>query len=371
MRRLVRTGPIAFDASLWDEPTTGIGLYTRCLASALEGLGVTLERFGARHSGEHPRGRLGRTAYTLARLPEDLWRSRASLFHAHGNFNLPLVRVPGKTYVVTVHDLIPLLLPQTASRAFRWQFRLGLARALQLADRVVCVSARTRDDLVARYPEVAGRAEVVHNGVDHVDAWRIDATGEAFLRALSLPKDYVLYAGSLDVRKNVSLVLDALERLEARGRPVPLVLVGQSWFGSGPVEARVRRMREEGHDIRPLGYQSEPVFYELMRRAAVFAFPSRYEGFGLPPLEAMRLGVPVVASNAGSLPEVCGDAALLVSPDDVEGLAHVLERLRNNPEERRQRAEAGRRHVARFTWARAAEQMLAVYTAALEKTRSG
>lgn len=360
------TGPIAFDASLWDEPTTGIGLYTRSLASALQGLGVPLERFGAEHSGEHPRGRMGRTGYTLARLPQDLGRSAAPLYHAHGNFNLPLTRVQGKAYVLTVHDVIPLLMPETVSRAFRWQFRLWLSRSLSLADRVVCVSARTRDDLLALYPEVSGRTEVVHNGVDHVDGWKVDPTGEAFLRALSLPKEYVLYAGSLDVRKNVSLVLDALERLQAWKRPVSLVLLGQSWFGSGAVEARVRRMREEGHDIRPLGYQSEPIFYELMRRASVFAFPSRYEGFGLPPLEAMRLGVPVISSDAGSLPEVCGDAALMVSPDDSEGLARAIDGVMRSPLEQKRLGDAGRRQAARFTWKGAAEKMLAVYESVLE-----
>jgi len=365
MMRPVSMGPIAFDASLWDEPTTGIGLYTRCLASALEGMGVQLERFGARISGEHPRGRSGRTGYALAQLPVDLMGSKARLFHALGNFNLPLTRVPGKAYVLTVHDLIPLTMPETVSTAFRWQFRLWLARSVAVADRVICVSAHTEDELLARFPEVAGRTVVVHNGVDHVDAERLDLTGEAFVRALALPRDFVLYAGSLDVRKNVGLVLDALERLRAQGRTVPLVLAGQSWFGSGPVETRVGRMRAEGFDIRPLGYQSAPVFYELMRRAALFVFPSRGEGFGLPPLEAMRLGTATIVSNAGSLGEVCGDAAPAVRPDDAEGLAELMDRLMRSPEERRSWAERGRRRAAEFTWRRAAEGTLAVYGAAL------
>ncbi|MDY7230476.1 glycosyltransferase family 4 protein [Hyalangium rubrum] len=360
-------GPIAFDASLWDEPTTGIGLYTRCLASALEEQGASLERFGARLSGEHPRGHMGRTGYTLARLPRDLRGSEARLFHALGNFNLPLTRVPGKAYVLTVHDLIPLTMRETVSTAFRWQFRLWLTRSLMIADRVVCVSAHTRDELLARFPEVADRTVVVHNGVDHVDAERLDATGETFVRTLALPKDFVLYAGSLDVRKNVGLVLDAMERLRARGRSVPLVLSGQSWFGSGAVETRVGRMRAEGFDIRPLGYQSAPVFYELMRRAALFVFPSRGEGFGLPPLEAMRLGTATIVSNVGSLPEVCGDAAPAVGPDDAEGLATAIDRLLRAPEERRQWAEKGRRQAEAFTWKRAADQTLAAYEAALRE----
>ncbi|MCP3057770.1 glycosyltransferase family 4 protein [Myxococcus sp. K38C18041901] len=367
MRRPVSIGSIAFDATLWDEPTTGIGLYTRCLAGALEARGVTLEKLGARDSGDHPRGHGGRTAWTLARLPKLLERSRPALYHALGNFNLPLTRVPGTAYVLTVLDLIPLIMPDTVSAKFRWQFRLWLSRSLLLADQVVCISARTRDDLLERFPEVASRAVVVPIGVDHVNAPVLDATSADYLRSLALPKDYVLYAGSLDVRKNVDLVLDAMERLRAQGRPASLVLAGQSWFGSGRVESRIARLRAEGHDIRPLGYQAEPVFYELMRRAALFVFPSRYEGFGLPPLEAMRLGTPAIVSTAGSLPEVCGDAALAVRPDDAEGLAESIHRLLCSPEERKAFAERGRARAAEFTWKRTADGTLAAYEAALRR----
>jgi len=367
MRRPVSIGPVAFDASLWDEPTTGIGLYTRCLADALGARGVRLARLGARLTGEDPRGGMGRTAYVLARLPRTLKGSEARLYHALGNFNLPLVRTPGKAYVVTVHDLIPLDMPETVSRAYRWQFRLWLARSVRVADRIVCVSARTRDDLLARHPEAADKVTVAYNGVDHVD-WHVpDATTEDFLRSLALPKRFALYAGSLDVRKNVSLVLDALERLKARGRPVALVMAGQRWFGSGSVESRVERMRSEGHDIRPLGYQSEAVFYELMRRATVFTFPSRYEGFGLPPLEAMRLGTPAIVSTTGATPEVCGEGAPAVRPDDAEGLAEAMDRLMSSDAERRRWAEAGRAQAARFTWARCAEDTLSAYEQALRR----
>ncbi|NVI99579.1 glycosyltransferase family 4 protein [Myxococcus sp. AM009] len=359
--------PIAFDATLWDEPTTGIGLYTRCLASALEALGVQLIRMGAQSSGEAPRAKAGRTAWTLGGLPRVLQGSDAPLYHAHGNFNLPLIRAPGMKYVLTVHDLIPLLMPETVSSAFRWQFRLWLSRSLMVADQVVCVSERTRQDLLARYPEAESRTVVVPNGVDHVHAPALDDTSKDFLRALSLPKEYVLYAGSLDVRKNVDLVLDALELLRPRGRPVSLVLAGQRWFGAGRVESRISRMRSEGFEVRSLGYQSDAVFYELMRRAAVFVFPSRYEGFGLPPLEAMRLGTPTIVSTAGSLPEVCGDAALSVGPDDANGLARALDRLLHSPEERRALAERGRAQAAKFTWKRTAEGTLAAYEAALRR----
>jgi glycosyltransferase involved in cell wall biosynthesis len=263
--------------------------------------------------------------------------------------------------------VIPLLMPDTVSRAYHWQFRLWLARSLQVAEHVVCVSACTRDDLLALHPEAADKVSVVHNGVDHVDRHGEDDATRERLRALALPERFVLYAGSLDVRKNVSLVLDGLERLAARGRPVPLVLVGQRWFGSGAVESRVERLRARGLDIRSLGYQPESVFYALMRRATVFAFPSRYEGFGLPPLEAMRLGTPAIVSTTGATPEVCGEGAWAVRPEDTEGLAHALDTLMRSEDERRRWVERGRARAARFTWARCAEATLEAYAHVLRQ----
>ena len=165
------------------------------------------------------------------------------------------------------------------------------------------------------------------------------------------------------------MVLDAVSLLSRRGQKVTLVLVGQSWFGSGPVQKRLGQLRAEGLDVRPLGYLDEPLFFEVMRRATAFAFPSRYEGFGLPPLEAMRLGVPSVVSNAGSLPEVCGDGALYVDPDDARGLADALWSLVSSESEQKRWSEAGLRHAASFTWTRAAEETVKVYAQALADAR--
>lgn len=360
--------PIALDASLWDEPTTGIGQYTRCLASALEAEHVRLLKVGARHSGDCPRGDLSATLFTLGVLPGVLRRIDAPLYHAHGNFNLPLARSKTRT-VVTVHDLIPLLLPHTVSLPFRMQFRLWLARTLQVADEVICVSEVTRRALLERFRVDPGRLHVVHNGVDHVADHPLDAIGAEYLDSLGLPERFVLYAGALDVRKNVSRVLDACVALKEAGRPVTLVLAGQSWFGSGPVEKRVAELRAQGLDLRPVGFQPAEVLYALMARASAFVFPSRYEGFGLPPLEAMWFGTPAIVSTAGSLPEVCGPSAIQVDPDDVDGLARAIARLVEDPAERRQRGEAGRAWARTFTWARAARSTVEVYESALRRPR--
>jgi glycosyltransferase involved in cell wall biosynthesis len=354
---------VALDSVLWDEPTTGIGLYTRQVARSLGELGVDVLRLGARVSGEYPRRLRSRTLYTLAELPRTLARLRPAVFHAVGNFDLPLQRLRGTAYVLTVHDLIPLELPETVSAAFHWQFRLWLERSLRNAGHVVCDSATTRASLLQRFDWLDdSRVTVAHLGVDHVQPPVLDATSQAFLDALGLPAEFLLYVGALDARKNVSLVLDALERLRP-WRSVPFVLVGQRWYGSGPVERRIREMRSAGYDIRNLGFQPEPLLHSLMQRATVFVFPSRGEGFGLPPLEAMALGTPAVVSTEGALPEVCGDAAVQVRPDDAEGLAAALRRLLESPDERRARSDAGRRRAANFRWSQVGEHLLHVYEA--------
>ena len=351
---------MALDATLWDEPTTGIARYGREVARALERRGVRVLRVGARHSGELPRRTQSRTLHTLAELPRVLPGSGAQVFHAVGNVDLPLVRIPGIPFVLTVHDLIPLTSPDTVSWAFHWQFRLWLGRSVQVADHVVCVSTWTRSQLLARHPELdPARVSVVHNGVDHVQPRPLDAVSHAWLRSLGLPERWVLFAGALDARKNLDLVLDALERLGPRAPA--LVLAGQRWYGAGPVERRIGVLRARGLDIRPLGFLAEALLWALMAAAPVFVFPSRDEGFGLPPLEAMALGTPVVVSTAAALPEVCGDAAIQVAPDDAPALAAALERLLDDTAERARRGEAARAHATLFRWDTVAAHLVEVY----------
>ncbi len=355
------TRPAALDASLWDEPITGIALYTRQLHRALSGR-CELERWGARTSGEVPRGRRSRTGWTLTTLPHELATRRPRLFHALANFNLPIQRVPGVPFVLTVHDLVPILLPETVSTAFRWQFRLWLARACTVAEQIICVSDVAKRSLLDEVSIDERKVTTIHHGLEHVEEVSPpDATTVKWLDALGLPDPFVLYAGALDARKNVELVLRAMERLFDGGRKATLVLAGQRWFGSGPIEKEILRLKERGVDVRPLGYLEDSVFYALMKRAGVFVFPSRYEGFGLPPLEAMRLGVPTIVSSAGSLPEVCGDGALQVHVDDERGLADTLERLLTNPTDRQTLGARGRRQALRYSWKDTATKTLEIY----------
>lgn len=357
---------IALDATLWDEPITGIGLYTKELYSALSRSGTQVERWGARHSGEMPRHHRQRTAWTLGTLPTLLQRRAPRVFHALSNFNLPMQRVPGVAYVLTVHDVVPLLLPHTVSTRFRLQFRLWLARSLTVAHRVICNSHTTRDSVLAHFEVDADKVEVIHLGVNHVDRLATtDAITEQWLDTLGFHSPWVLYAGALDARKNVELVLKAVEQLRDKGTPVTLVLAGQRWFGAGAIETAIRQAQARGVDVRPMGYLEDVAFYGLMRRASAFVFPSRYEGFGLPPLEAMRLGVPTIVSTEGALPEVCGGGAAQVGPDDVDGLAHLLSTWLESASLRESWASKARLRAQDFSWEKAATLTARAYDNAI------
>jgi glycosyltransferase involved in cell wall biosynthesis len=356
-------GTIALDTSLVGGRTTGIGLYTENLVSALarRGLGDRLIAVGGR-SSRLPAGLLhlparsgSRSAWMIGEVPEILLNRRVALFHGMANFLLPLRR-PGRTrLVLTVHDLIPLNHPETTSRAFRLQFGAWMAHSLSLVDRVICNSESTRATLLERFPRVA--AEVIHLGADHVPS------RAQLPRSEEIGKPYFLYVGALDARKNLPTLLAAFElwcRRNGRNQAA-LVLAGPATFGSERVLTLVKRLRERGHDIRVLGHLSSTRLWSLLAGAELLCCPSHHEGFSLPPLEALALGTPVVASDIDVHREVLGDAALLVPPDSVEGFSEAFTRILSDQGGTRSLRQRGLARAATFTWERCAEQTEAVY----------
>jgi glycosyltransferase involved in cell wall biosynthesis len=359
----VPQGTIALDTSLVGGKTTGIGLYTENLVAALarRGLGDRLIALGGRVS-RLPSGLLhlparsdSRSAWMIGEVPEILSTRQISVFHGMANFLLPLRR-PGRTrLVLTVHDLIPLNHPETVSRAFRLQFGAWMTHSLSLADRVICNSEATRATLIERFPHAD--AETIHLGADHVPS------RSQLPRTDEIGKPYFLYVGAIDARKNLPALLAAFELWCARnGRDqAALVLAGAPTFGSAPVLAAVKGLRERGHDVRVLGHLSATRLWSVLAGAELLCCPSRHEGFSLPPLEALALGVPVVASDIDVHREVLGDAALLVPADSVEGFADAFAQVLSDRTETDRRRELGLKRAATFTWERCAEQTEVVY----------
>lgn len=361
---------IGIDARLWGEPRSGIGRYTRSLVEALVRLSPD-ERWALyldRPTPEVPAGVETRCLpwpqrllWTLWAAPRELRARPVDVFHGVTGFELP----PGGAarLVTTVHDLIPLRFPGLVPWRHRWAVRALLGGALRRATRIIVVSEATRADLLGRYPVPAGRVHVIPEAADprFAPPARADRIGLRDRYGLRLP--YVLFVGLLEPKKNLAGLLAAVARLRARGAwgETELVIAGAP--GWGP-EARETATRLGGSGVvRFLGAVPDGDLPALYGEALAFVFPSLWEGFGLPVLEAMASGAPVIASRRGALPEVAGDAALLVEPEP-EPLADALGTVLADPALRTRLREAGLARARTFSWERTAAATLAVYRAA-------
>lgn len=274
---------------------------------------------------------------------------------------IPAVLPPGRNppTVVTVHDLGYRYWP--AAHPLTQRIYLGLSTRwnLHAATHVISVSAATAQDIATLYGRPRGGLTVVHEAV--TPAVRPSAAALAAVRArFQLPEEYAIFTGTLHPRKNVERLIRAYARLvESQGVNWPLVLAG----GAGWQAERFRDLAQAlgvAAGVRFPGYVADEDLAPLMAGARFLAFPSLFEGFGLPVLEAQGLGVPVMTSTYSSLPEVAGDAALYVDPTDVDALAAAMLQLSQDEALRARLIEAGFANVQRFSWEKAAVQTYAV-----------
>ena len=283
-------------------------------------------------------------------LPLALARDRVSVFHSPTG-TLPLLAVCPQ--VVTIHDLFAAVEPRWFATRMGWQLRTTQRRAARSATAVIAVSECTRRDLVERYSVAPERIRVVYNGLDHTRFRPLTVDPEAVARRFGLRHPFILCVGSLMPWRNATRLLRAAARLD-----YGLLFVGRDIWGT---DQTARLAAERGWDwAKFAGYVSDADLPELYAAARVFAYPSLYEGFGIPPIEAMACGTPVVASTAGALPEVLGDAALLVDPYDEDALTAALQAAAEDRGVLRQR---GLDRAARYTWQRAASETWSVYEA--------
>lgn len=269
--------------------------------------------------------------------------------------------------VVTVHAFFSYLLRNEPALAMQGRlidrgFDLLAARGLRRAHAVIAVSDYVRKSLVEEVGVSEERIHVIHEAVDHRE-FRPQPVPDSFYKAYRLRhhEKYVLYVGSEQPRKNFLMLLRAFARLRAQHEDVRLLKVGQAELQSERDKA-VKLIEDLGirDSVIFCGHVGGdlPLFYNLCH---VFAFPSRYEGFGFPPLEAMACGAPVVCSNATSLPEVVGEAALLVDPSDEDMLVHWLDRLMSDEGLRQEYKQRALARAKRFDWATTARRTIDVY----------
>jgi glycosyltransferase involved in cell wall biosynthesis len=294
----------------------------------------------------------GRFEWRVVDRPDPLWhldaarrasRECAAFLSTNSYLTAWFTRVP---CAVIVYDLVPFIAgaqgQKRAARIEKATIDIGVRRAQAL----VCISAATRRDLVQRVPSSAPRSLVIPLAA----AAQFASPGT---RPSGIERPYVLAAGTLEPRKNLERLLDAWAQLcPALRDEHELVLVGPVGW-----EADAIRVRARGSGVRLTGYVPDEQLAALYHGCELFCYPSLYEGFGLPVLEAMRAGAPVITSNVSSLPEVAGDAAVLVDPLSVDAIEAALARLLADPDERGRLRAAGRARAALFSWERTAIEL--------------
>lgn len=262
--------------------------------------------------------------------------------------------------IITVHDLSFLRFPEAFRRFNRTYLTLFTRWSTRRAARVIAVSESTRRDVIALCGVPSERVVTIPNGVDKAFCPADAAEVAEFRRNRRLPDRFILYLGTLEPRKNLQTLIDAYAQLRARAAVPKLVIAGgKGWF----FETIFTRVAELGlaDDVLFPGYVPGPELPWWYRAAELFVYPSRFEGFGLPVLEAMACGTPVITTTSSSLPEVAGDAALLVDPDDTDALAAALSRLLDDPQLQATLRVAGLSQALRFSWARTATETAQVY----------
>lgn len=376
------TLPIAIDYTAALKQGGGIGRYTRELVSAL-----------ARLDSETPyvlftAGQMGDLAFSTpganfvwktARLSPDWlarlwhrahlrlfiegWTGPIAILHAP-DFTLPPTR-RGVQTLLTVHDLTFIRAPDAATPRLRAYLNAVVPRSVQRADHILADSEATRQDLMEFYRTPADKISVLYSGVESrfrpiYDSNILRAVRERYHIGDQL---FILSIGTIQPRKNYERLVEALHRLGQSDLKL-VIAGGKGWLA----DSLYRKVESLGikERVQFLGFVDDADLPALYSAAHIFAYPSLYEGFGLPPLEAMACGVPVIASNTSSLPEVVGDAGLLIDPYDVNDLALALAKVLGDENLHRRLSEMGQQRARKFSWDAAAVHLRKCYDELLD-----
>jgi glycosyltransferase involved in cell wall biosynthesis len=369
---------IAFDATALPPMLGGAGNYIVHLLNALRALPTgdelivltkarDVDRLGPWNGGARPvvaatESRPLRLAWEQALLPGLLRRLDVDVLHSP-HYTMPLA-ARRCARVVTFHDMIFLLAPEFHQRAKVAFFQRMIRAAAARADHIIADSDATRDDTMRLLDVAADRITTVPLAADpRFRPVRDRAVLSDVRRRYALAERFILTVGTLEPRKNVMAVVRVLRGLQDRGIQCELAVAGMKGWRYGPLFEELSRSALVDR-VKFLGFvptEDLPALYSL---ADVFMYPSLYEGFGIPPLEAMSCGTPVIASNRSSIPEVVGNGGILINPEDVDQMTEAAARLLQDPESARQLSVRALERAAQFSWERTARQTQQVYARA-------
>jgi len=301
--------------------------------------------------------------YSIAeqvRVPLALKRERVTLFHAPHYVLPPLVRCRS---VVTIHDCIHLMFPQYLPNRLALTYaRTSIRLAAKRATRVLTVSESSKRDILRFVDLPPEKIDVIYNAFD--ERFGVEPREEDVVRVkerYQLHDEFVLYAGNVKPHKNLERLITAFHLVRQRGLDhLKLVLIGDDISKYAALRRAVHRYQLHRY-VRFLGYLPEETLAVMYRLSSVFVFPSLYEGFGLPPLEAMASGTPVVTSNVSSLPEVAGNAAILVDPYDPDALADAMLRVLTDESLRQDLRRRGLERARQFSWEQSVGRIRRIY----------
>ncbi|HEY7289807.1 MAG TPA: glycosyltransferase family 1 protein [Vicinamibacterales bacterium] len=305
--------------------------------------------------------------YSIAeqlKVPLALRREGVALFHAPHYVLPPLVQ---SRSVVTIHDCIHLMFPQyLPNRAALAYARASIRMAARRSTRVMTVSESSKRDILRFVDAPPEKIDVIHNAYD--ERFGVEPHEEDVVRVrerFQLQDEFILYAGNVKPHKNLERLIQAFDLVRRRGLDqVKLIIIGDEVSKYASLRRAVHRYQLHKF-VRFLGYVPEETLAVMYRLAGVFVFPSLYEGFGLPPLEAMASGTPVVTSNVSSLPEVAGDAAVLVDPYDPQAIADGMYTVLTDEQQRRTLRAKGLARAAQFSWERSVRRIREIYCEAI------
>jgi glycosyltransferase involved in cell wall biosynthesis len=328
-----------------------------------------LERFPNVRIRRFPFSRYKRflpVTYSHVMIAAFLARENLDVFHAPANI-LPLSY--RGTSVVTLHDLAIYRNPSWFPRQI-FSTHLLVPQSLARADQIIAVSESTAVDIETLFNVPRKKISVIHEGVEGFP--RRSRVAARVKKKFRIAKPYFLFVGTLEPRKNLPRVIQAYAEFVRRegelARGTEFLIAGGKGYRHEAVEEEIREMKVRSR-VRLLGYVSHEEKVELMRGALAFVFPSLYEGFGLPVLEAMQVGTPVIASETSSLSEIVGRAGLLVNPENAEEISRAMGQLTANAKLRRDLARRGKTKAKQFSWEKTARETLKVYRKAARKKK--
>lgn len=275
------------------------------------------------------------------------------------SFSQPMAKV------ITIHDLTPLLFPRMFKRGDVLLHQLLLGRTIKNVDRIITVSEYSKQDLINHLQAPEKKIKVIHNGKDDIFQEASLEAREHICHSYSLSSPFILSVGGLHPIKNIPGLLKSYALLRGEGYHLPLVLVGKKVDSWHPIF----------HTLQDLGLEKEVIFTghisqkdlaHLYSAAELFVYPCLYAGFGLPPLEAMACGTPVISSNNSSIPEVVGDAGIMVDPENHQELAHQMSLVLSDENLQKKMIKKGKKQADLFSWKTAAQKTLEVYNQAQE-----